>query len=477
MRKTLIVLWLAAGLTACDDFHDDRDERHIRVTVRHDTGQPAADVTVETLDAEGEVESEAATDINGGAWVAVDEDDPTVSLRIDGKAVYLDLPADDATVVLKGESTPRTVDVTFRPVLAAGDTWFHVLAANQTALERNAPGESVTVRVPAAPRHFFVAAGNDAQGVVHAALINFDGGGDALFTDPIAAPVTAYAQKITVSVTGLAEAPSCRHQALLRLEHQTAALVYPMTATGFTVYSFSTVRIQLEKRSVNLPNGLACTYTAPSGACQGKPVTALVPLIGIDDPISVDWSTTELVPASPDDYELIGARLTNAKATQPYSREKGGFCMAVNDFMDWSYLSADLAVPLGEVHVERFMTETPDEIDVLAGLNPQVIARDDDAALHLSAACPDCYDVARITGRDADDAVVTVYAPMTAGSARVPRALLERRDTIEAYGYQGAFGYAETVTLPMQGYGIKPGESTLIPYSPRTTFFSWRSDR
>lgn len=477
MRKTLILLSVAAGLTACDDFHDDRDERRVLVSVRHDSGQPAADVLVEALDADANVDDEATTDINGTAWVSIDADELAMSLRIDRQAVYLDIPADETIVVLKGTETPRTVSVTFRPVLAAGDTWFHVLAPNQTALERAAPGESVSLRVPAVARHFFVAAGNDAQGIRHAAMLMFDGGGDALYTDPIVAPYTEYAQKITVSVAGLAEQPACRHQALLKLDHQTAALVYPMSATGFTVYSFSSVRFEFSRRTVNLPNGLACTYTAPSGPCQGKPVTALVPLIGTDDPIAVDWSTTEFVPAAPDDFEIIDARLTNAKATQAYSREKGGFCMAVNDFMDWSYLSADLDVPLGDVHVERFMTKTPEEIDVLAGVNPQVTAGDDDDYLTLSAACLDCYDVARVTGRDQDDTRVTVYAPMTAGLAHIPRGLLARRDAVETYGYRNAIGYADAITLPMQGFGIKPGESTLIPYSPRTTFFRWHSAR
>lgn len=477
MRKTLVLLTITAGLTACDDFHDRDDERKILVTVRHESGQPAADVLIEALDADANVEEETTTDINGKAWVSVDDDELTTSLRIDRQAVFLDVPADATTIVLAGEDTPRMVNVTFRPVLTAGDTWFHVLAPNQTTLERSAPGESVTLRVPAVARNFFVAAGNDAEGVRHAALLVFDGGGDALYTDPVTAAYTEYAKKITVAVTGLAEAPSCRHQALLKLEHQTGAVVYPMSATGFTVYSFSSVRFEFSERTVNLPNGLACTYTAPSGPCQGKPVTALVPLIGTDDPLTVDWSTTELVPAAPDDYEIVAARLTNAKATQSYSREKGGFCMAVNDFMDWSYLSADVDVPLGEVHVERFMTKTPAEIDVLSGVNPQVTAADDDDYLTLRAACPDCYDVARVTGRDQDDALVTVYAPVTAGLAHIPRALLAQRDVVETYGYRSAVGYADAITLPMLGIGIKPGESTLVPYSPRTTFLRWRSAR
>lgn len=473
LRNLLIAVML---LSACDDFHD-RDERLVPITIRHDTSQPAADILVEVLDDAGRVEAEATSDINGAAQVSVDDDADAMNLRVDRKAVYLGIPAADTLVVLPGETQPRTVSVTFKPVIAAGDTWFQVLRPNDTDLAPLAPGESLTLRVPAEPHNFFVAAGNVTEGVRHAALIVFDGGGDAVFTDPIAEPYTEYAQKVSVSVTGLTEAPACRHQALPGLDRQTAALVYPLNATGFTVYSFSSVHVELPARTVNLPNGLACTYTAPTGDCTGKPVTALVPLLGAAEPVEVDWSTTALVPASPGFFELIDARLTNAKATQPYSRDKGGFCMAVNDFMDWSYLSANLAVDYGVAHVERFMSTTPDTIDALEGVDPQVATYDDDEDLHLTAACADCYDIARVSGRDEDDAPVTVYAPIYDGHARIPRELFTKRDVIETYGYRNAYGYALAVTLPMRGIGIKPGESTLVPYSPRTTFFSWKSDR
>lgn len=479
MRNAMLWAALAAlGLAACDEFYDRHDDRPVPVTVRHENGRPAADVKVELLGAKGDAVEETRTDINGAAAVHVETTADRMRLRIDGRYAFLDVPSDEATVVLPGEAvTPRTVSVTFRPVLPAGDTWFQVLYGAETAYTPLSPGDSLTLRMPAEPRNFFVASGDVTQGVLHAGLVSFDGGGDAVFTDPITDPYTDHAQKVEVSIDGLAEAPTCLHQALPRLDHQTGALIYPMSATGFTVYSFSSVQFRFSARTLGLPNGLACTYTAPAGDCIGKPVTALVPLVGSDTPVHVDWTTTTLVPVAGDDYTIVSARLTNPKASQTYSRDKAGFCMAVNDFTDLSFVTAELEVPAGLMQVERFMAETPDTIELLGGVDPVVRTYDTADTLELAAACENCYDVARVSGRDEAGDPVVAYAPVSQGLASVPRALFARRNLVELYGYANAYGYADAVTLPMQGYGIRPGESGLVPYSPRTTFYLWRSER
>ena len=483
LSRFVLLLFLAVwALSSCDTINESR-RTPVTVWVTHDDNRPAADVPIEALGENGSVLASVATDINGraevtlfDAWLDVPRDHWNV--RAGRTETYLGIPIGETRIRYRGERNPGAVQVTFRPLLAPGDTWFQPLLDEEAELQRHGAGESVTVNLPVEPRHVFVVSGNDIEGVRHAQLLFIDGRSDMLFSDPLVEPAATWGNTVTVAVTGIAAAPTCRHLSF-PLEGETAALVYPKSATGFTVWSLSRDILPYPGAAgkLNQPSALVCSFVGGPGPCAGTTITSLVPLLGSQTHLGLDWSSPRLIPFSSGQYTLRDARIVNDSSDAAYLRDKGGFCVLPSTLgIDWGYLFADLTLANGNLHYEQFYPAMPASIEMALGEDPAIETRDEGANLVLSALCPYCYLVAQVTGEQ-DGKPVSVVAPIVDGVARVPLMLFDRRDDITVFGYARDFPYAEVVTLPMRGYGPNPGATKRNSVGVGTRFFRWTSER
>ncbi len=451
-------------------------EHGVTVTVVRATGSPAADVYVETLDESGRSRNRVSTDINGVARLTLHGDDDRFHLRVDERQSYLSIPVEDTLVRLRADEPDGTVAVTFRPALVAGDEWFQPLLFGGGDFQPLARGESLTVRVPAEPRSFFVVAGNDDEGVRHVALLHIDGSTDMMFTTPVELDYDAWGQKIAVSMTGLSEPPVCAARTFPLLEAETAALVYGATATDMTVYAFSSLIFHRDDAAYMQPSALRCSFVVDAGACTGATVNGMIALSGTGKPVEVDWSDVSFIPFAPENADVLAAHLFNDGLDQPYSRDRGGFCALPTNLVPWTYLTAELQLDKGVLEAREFMTRMPDELSLEVGGDVDVDTFDTREYLEASSPCELCYSTAVVHGTFRGKAAVA-YAPVKTGQARIPRALFEQRSEIELFGYLNDVAYARSVTLPMQGYGIEPGGSDLLPITQNTRFYRWNSTR
>jgi hypothetical protein len=458
-------------------------ERTVNIGIRHNDARLAADVSVEALDRDGFPIAATESDINGVATlrlVGQEQMGPAarLNLRVAGTQTYLGLPIQDTVVYEKGESEAKRITIRFNPALSSGDTWYQAILNETAEIEKHRAGETMTLETGAAPRYFFMVAGNDTEGIRHAALVRSDGSGDIAFTAPILEPWQTYGNQLTVTVAGITAAPTCRHFSLPNIDGDTAALVYPKSATSLTVFSFARDRLPLPGSAgkLNQPSALECTFVAEAGPCLGSQVTALVPLLGTSAPLDLDWSSPFFIPFTARGFPIVDAQILNDSTAQHYDRSKGGICALPKIFVPWTYLTGDIQLANGVFHGEIFYSKLPSSFEMLLPQNPDIETTDNARALELRQGCGNCYQIAEVTGMRNGQAV-SVVAPFVDGSATIPKALFDRRDRVGAYGYSNDIPYSAAVTLPMQGYPAGPGRTRLVPISPNIKYYRWQSER